>query len=413
MFGPAFRVSFLLFVLVIFFPHTVVASITINEYTPNANPEWVEFYYSGSDLDEIKSYWLDDDIEFDSDLGTAAKKKLDSLNTDNPNYPYLEINSFLNNSGDSVVIFDDAGNLIDSTEYSVDPGLNISIGRSPDQSGGFQVLSSATKGEPNQIEPSSTPTLTSTPTSTPIPTPTPTITSSPTPTSQTSTSLSVSFPPLVKQGESFAVSATLDHAEPNQAYYFKVRLGPSSSSLNHSQTLSGTNWLSDNAAYVEFDSFTTDSSGHLFTNLTARVSADIATESTLKAEVRARLVGGSTNIDSATGSINIEIISTPAPTAKATATVFPTPTLFSANISSSPSSSLTPNLTATTSDVLGAAATLQTTSNRPAASISSSAFPTSSNTNRFTFGKALGLTGIGLLLSALIYLSYQESWYKL
>lgn len=114
------------------------------------------------------------------------------------------MSSFLNNSGDYVVLFDSAGNVVDQYQYTSDPGRDIAIGRSPDGTGEFQILDSATKGQPNSspqstpteaptttpipATPTYTPTPTKTPTSTPTPrTPTPTKTPTPTPSPKTPT----------------------------------------------------------------------------------------------------------------------------------------------------------------------------------------------------------------------------------
>ncbi len=176
--------------------------MVINEFVPDTSPEWVEFYNASDSAEFIKSYWLDDDVDFTNDGGSSAKKILSDLSISNPSYPYIETNSFLNNSGDYVVLFDQLGNIVDQYQYTVNPGDDISIGRSPDKSGGFTILTSSTKGLPNsESQPTPTPTpepeeeseeestsATPIPTSTPIPIstptkkPTPTKTPTPTPT---------------------------------------------------------------------------------------------------------------------------------------------------------------------------------------------------------------------------------------
>ena len=168
--------------LSLFFLFTSVASaqVVINEFSVTPNPEWVEFYNASSSAEFIKNYWLDDDTNFNDDSGTSSKKQLTGLNTSNSTYPYIEINSFLNNSGDYVVLFDPGGNLINQYQYTSNPGDNVSIGRSPDNSGGFTVLSSATKGSSNSgPQPTPTPSPSPSPSLTPTPTPTPTPSPSP------------------------------------------------------------------------------------------------------------------------------------------------------------------------------------------------------------------------------------------
>jgi hypothetical protein len=185
------------------FVQKIVASdLVINEFVavPNAgNPEWVELYNASDSAEYLKSYYLDDDTSFDSDTGSSAKKILTNLNISNPHYPFLVFTSaMLNNDGDSVVLFDPVGTIVDQFTYYDNPGSDVSIGRYPDQTGSFVLLSGATQGDRNAepvptatatpaptptAVPTSTPTLTPTPTATATPTrtPTPTATATPTP----------------------------------------------------------------------------------------------------------------------------------------------------------------------------------------------------------------------------------------
>jgi outer membrane biosynthesis protein TonB len=88
----------------------------------------------------------------------------------------------LNNSGDFVVLFSPEGVIVDQYQYNQDPGVDISIGRSPDKTGDFKLLQSLTKGDANS-DPIPTPTPTPTPQPTATPTPGPTSTPAPAPTS--------------------------------------------------------------------------------------------------------------------------------------------------------------------------------------------------------------------------------------
>ncbi len=176
--------------LIIFFCFTfaceVFAQVVINEFVPDSTTEWIELYNASSSADYIKNYYLDDDTDFENDIG-SKKKLLTSLNTINPTFPYIETSSFLNNSGDWVVLFDQDGNILDQLQYTSNPGKDISIGRYPDNSGNFSILAYSTKADGNAAPPTATPTETPQPTQTPTvtptstPTPTPTKTLSPTP----------------------------------------------------------------------------------------------------------------------------------------------------------------------------------------------------------------------------------------
>jgi len=164
--------------------HAEISPI-INEFlaAPTDNKEWVELY--NPDKVDIKTYWIDDDLSFSSDSGNSDKKQLtDSIVSSDGIYSYIELSSFLNNSGDWVVLFKDTGEEVDKYEYTSNPGENVSIGR-PNNSGSFVALQSLTKGSSNSgaiPTPTSVPTATVTPTKTPTPTPTPEPTKVPTPT---------------------------------------------------------------------------------------------------------------------------------------------------------------------------------------------------------------------------------------
>lgn len=164
-----FIVLFIL--LFIFFPKQIHAQVVINEFVVDGSPEWVEFYNASSSAEFLKSYWLDDDTDFTTDTGSSTKKVLTDLVTTNTTYPFIEMNSFLNNSANSagewdhVVLFDSSGAIVDQYQYTSNPGDGISIGRSPDRTGGFSILQTATKGSTNSIP--------QTPSPTPSPTPEP------------------------------------------------------------------------------------------------------------------------------------------------------------------------------------------------------------------------------------------------
>ena len=152
--------------------------VVINEFVAHpstGNKEWVEFANPNS-LD-LTSYYLDDDTDFENDTGSSAKKSLSTLETSNPNYPYLEFASFLNNTGDYVVLFSPDGTLLDQYQYTNDPGTDAVIGRSPDGVGDFVTLAVPTKGSANAE-----------PLPSPSPTPTPDPSPSPSPQTQSSTS---------------------------------------------------------------------------------------------------------------------------------------------------------------------------------------------------------------------------------
>lgn len=172
-----------IFLFCLFFPPGVLAQVKINEFLVDPNPEWVEFYNSSDSAEYLKSYYLDDDLNFTDDTGSSAIKSLATLVISNATFPYISFSSFLNNNGDYVVIFDPAGNLVDSYQYTSSPGENTSVGRYPDNSGSFAPLLATTQGAPNSAQTTPSPTLAPTPepTAAPTPTPSPTPTKTPTP----------------------------------------------------------------------------------------------------------------------------------------------------------------------------------------------------------------------------------------
>lgn len=167
------------------------AQVLINEFVPDSTQEWIELYNASGSADYLKVYYVDDDPDFLSDSGSSSKKLLTNLNVNNPMFPTIDTSSFLNNSGDWVVLFNQNGELIDQYQFTTNPGKDISIGRYPDLTGNFSILVYSTKADVNSAPqtPSPTPTLspteisisTPTPTKTPTPTPIPTKTPLPTP----------------------------------------------------------------------------------------------------------------------------------------------------------------------------------------------------------------------------------------
>lgn len=144
--------------------------------------EWVEFYVT--DASELKSYWIDDDTDFANDIG-SAKKSLDSVLQGNTSQHYfIELSaSMFNNSGDTIVLFKSDGTVVDQLSYSDGPGYDVTVGRTPDVSGSFHYLSTATRGSPNS---SPRPTVTPTPQPTETPTKQPVSTKEPTATTRAS-----------------------------------------------------------------------------------------------------------------------------------------------------------------------------------------------------------------------------------
>jgi Lamin Tail Domain len=177
-----------IFVFFCLFPIRVYAdgTVVINEFLPHPSSdtkEWVELYVP--DTTDITKYWIDDDTDFSNDAGSSGKKQLTSAaqGSDVHHVVFELSSSIFNNDGDTIALFTPDGVLIDQYHYTNDPGTDVSIGRSPDGTGDFSMLSSATKGSTNtSIKPpdTATPAPTDKPTTTPKPTSTPKPEKSPT-----------------------------------------------------------------------------------------------------------------------------------------------------------------------------------------------------------------------------------------
>lgn len=210
-------ISLSIFILSIVNPKSIFAQSVINEFVIDGDTEWVEFYNASESAEYLKSYYIDDDDNFTSDAGSSGKKILTNLNIVNINFPYIELSSSIFNNAppDSVVLFDNLGNIVDSYSYVTNPGKEMSIGRNPDRTGDFFALISTTKGLSNALpipnptltpEPTQSPTKqpTSEPTTVPTKSPSPKPTASPSPKPlPTTTALSISSnePEIVSTNE--------------------------------------------------------------------------------------------------------------------------------------------------------------------------------------------------------------------
>lgn len=178
----------LIFVLIIFiFPGSVNAQVVINEVLPNpkgedSGAEWVELYNIGASPVSLMGCIL---YLHESDNNQKIGFKDDDFIE---RYKVVSWDDmWLNNSGDKVRLicssYSDEVAYGDLDEAVVgSPKEEITVGRNPDGTGSFYLLSSITLGEANSLPPSSTPVPTDTPTLTPKPSPSPVPTSTPAPT---------------------------------------------------------------------------------------------------------------------------------------------------------------------------------------------------------------------------------------
>lgn len=167
----------------------VLARVAINEFYPIESSDWVELYNDSSESAVIRNYLIKDSQDHSKSLANIE---------DIPAYGYRVVSlNILNKDQDSVILFDTgSGVSIDSVVYGSGSDLCLpvagqSIGRLPDISGEFVILSNQTPGQANSLATAlscptatATPAPTFTPTPKPTSTPKPTLTIKPTPTSK-------------------------------------------------------------------------------------------------------------------------------------------------------------------------------------------------------------------------------------
>ena len=171
-------------------PVFAAGSVVINEFLPNptSGNDWVELYNPTSNSISIGNWYLKDEATThiaDFSLSTSIATG---------NYLAVDVGSRLNKDNDTVTLYNNANETIDSRTYSQNPGDNISISRYPDGDVWTNLQNLTKGGSNNNGNPVPTPTLTPTPTPVPTNTPAPTSTSAPT---QTPTSVPTTKPTTV------------------------------------------------------------------------------------------------------------------------------------------------------------------------------------------------------------------------
>jgi lamin tail-like protein len=181
--------------------------------------EWVELYVP--DGSSLNNYWIDDDTDFTSDTGSSTKKQITAViqGSDSQHVVYELSSSMFNNDGDTVALFAPDGTLIDHYTYTKDPGTDISMGRTPDGTGDFQILASATEGSPNSSPQ---------PTSTPTPMPTEKPTKEPKPTDTPKPVKSVTAIPIPTTTKSSPTNKSVLSASTTHAVLSHISLSPQS-----------------------------------------------------------------------------------------------------------------------------------------------------------------------------------------
>jgi hypothetical protein len=152
---------------------TTSTNIIINEYMPDASPEWVELQ-NNNNFDVSISGWTIEDAA--SNIKTIPSKTIPA----NGYFSFDIAGSYLNNDGDTFRIKDSLNIIVDSASYtSSSPSYSWSKNTS-------WCLTASSKDAPNNscyVSPTPIPTNTTVPSNTPIPTSTQVPSSTPYPTS--------------------------------------------------------------------------------------------------------------------------------------------------------------------------------------------------------------------------------------
>ena len=134
--------SILIFLSLI--PRSVFAAqnLFINEFLPHPSSgnDWIEIYNPNDAEVSISGYKLND--------STSQIKEITESTIGPKCFLVLEVSNRLNNSGDSIYLYDKNGTQQDQQSYSTDPGVDTSWSRHPD-GGSWQVSSALTKGGSN------------------------------------------------------------------------------------------------------------------------------------------------------------------------------------------------------------------------------------------------------------------------
>lgn len=139
-----------------------------------------------------------------------------------------------------------------------------------------------------------------------------------------------SYASEVTIGSDFNVSISASGLEPGASYYFKSRIGKTSSEMTKGETYnpSSSSWLGDSDVWTEFPAFAANSEGSSSATLKARAKSSAETGQN-NLVVRLRKIGASSNAGDS-DAITINLLSAPlpseTPTPLPTTTSLPEPT---------------------------------------------------------------------------------------
>lgn len=116
----------------------------INEFLPDGTNEWVELYNSTNQAVNISGWSIDDSL----DTGDPFTIPADTIINPGQFLVFYILGVPLNDDGDTVRLFDDFGNFIDSMGHGFDPGSD-SIGSSTDGGPDIVTFATPTPGQSN------------------------------------------------------------------------------------------------------------------------------------------------------------------------------------------------------------------------------------------------------------------------
>ena len=200
--------------LLLIFPGSVFSGVSINEFSSNSDPEWIELYNDSTISADLNNWYLID--------AANHKEVFSTTIAGNGYFLYQKAAGWLNNSndGDTIYLYDDAtpsATLIDSVTYGtgkmVDvPDATKSSGRVPDGTANwFSNLAwsqQAANTAPSPTSVPNTPTPTNIPAATPTNTPAPTARPTSTPTLRVTTTPRPTITVEPSIGDEEPVSAT-------------------------------------------------------------------------------------------------------------------------------------------------------------------------------------------------------------
>ncbi len=212
---------------------------------PTTGEDWIELYNSQNQSVNMTNWTV-------SDNSSSMKTLTQTLNPQESIQIFLS--NRLNNSGDSVILKDSTGLVIDQYTYTSDPGTDI-----------CWVQVNTSWQQQNNCQPAPTPTPS--PSSSPTPSPTPSTTPSPSPTPSPSATPALPFL-FTLQSTSFFTTASqnatvqITGLAANTSYYLKTAFFKEGSTNYFGKILLNGNWVKNSQTYSDQLSVTTDGQGN-------------------------------------------------------------------------------------------------------------------------------------------------------